>query len=347
MDAARPGSRGEHALQERYATFKRAAAFYDKQMLDYLNPLMREFIASQEMAFIATADEHGECDASFRAGPPGFMRVLDERTLMYPEYRGNGVMASLGNIAGNGHVGILFVDFFRSTVGLHVNGTARIVENDAVSAFAPLLERMAGVDQLHTQVEDKKKTPERWVVVEVVEAYIHCSKHIPLLSKLDKDIDWGTDSEVRKGGDYFKAKHDPRPWVQPVEKPVTACATDAADAAEPVEAQPEPVAEPQPEPVAEAQPEPVAEAQPEPVEVAPVAEQEPEPAEEPQPEPATDAAEPAPVVQSDPVLSAWPSIALDEDEDDVPLPAADSEPVAGDDILDLWVVPSLDAERYS
>jgi len=169
METAKPGSGGEHTLQEQFGTFKRAAAFYDKQMLDHLNPLMREYIAQMEMVFIATADAHGECDTSFRAGSPGFVRVIDERTVMYPEYRGNGVMASLGNISENGHVGLLFVDFFRSTVGLHVNGTARIIENDAVTAFAPLLERMAGVGELHDQVEDKKKTPERWVLVEVVE----------------------------------------------------------------------------------------------------------------------------------------------------------------------------------
>src|SRR3954452_22982841 len=216
-DFQRPGSGGEHELQDRYGTFKRAAAFYDKQMLDHLNPLMREYIAGQEMVFIATADAHGECDASFRAGPAGFVRVLDDRTVMYPEYRGNGVMASLGNIAENGHVGLLFVDFFRSTVGLHVNGTARVVENDAVTAFASILERMAGVTALADQVEDKKKTPERWVVVEVVEAYIHCSKHIPLLRKLDKDIDWGTDSEGRRGGDSSKAKHGTRRRVAPKE----------------------------------------------------------------------------------------------------------------------------------
>src|SRR4051794_18714689 len=104
-DMQRPGSGGEHDLQQRYGTFKRAAAFYDKQMLDHLNPLMREYIAAQEMMFIATADTHGECDTSFRAGPAGFVRVLGERTVMYPEYRGNGVMASLGNIAENGTSG--------------------------------------------------------------------------------------------------------------------------------------------------------------------------------------------------------------------------------------------------
>jgi predicted pyridoxine 5'-phosphate oxidase superfamily flavin-nucleotide-binding protein len=93
-----PGSRGEHALQSRFKTRGRAYAFYDRQLLDHLNPLMREFIGQQEMMFIATADVRGECDCSFRAGPPGFVRVLNERQLMYPEYRGNGVMASLGNM---------------------------------------------------------------------------------------------------------------------------------------------------------------------------------------------------------------------------------------------------------
>ena len=325
----RPGSGGEHELQERFGTFKRAAAFYDKQMLDHLNPLMREYIAQQEMVFVATADEHGECDASFRAGPPGFVRVLDERTVMYPEYRGNGVMASLGNISENGNVGLLFVDFFRSTVGLHVNGHARIVENNAVTAFASILERMAGVTALHDQVEDKKKTPERWVVVEIVEAYIHCSKHIPLLRKLDKDIDWGTDSEVRKGGDYFKAKHDPRPWVAPKE-PKVAPAVEAAPVAEATEAAPAP--EPatlscdlplEPEPVA--QPEPIAA----------------------EPEPASDDFIEFPVaavtVPPAPEQHAFgPEITLEEQRADADSRAAAAEYTAEDtdlDILDLWVVP--------
>jgi predicted pyridoxine 5'-phosphate oxidase superfamily flavin-nucleotide-binding protein len=226
MELQRPGSAGEHALQERYDTFKRAAAFYDKQMLDHLNPLMREYIARQEMAFIATADGAGECDASFRAGPPGFVRVIDERTVMYPEYRGNGVLASLGNITENAHVGILFVDFFHSGVGLHVNGRARVLESDVVEAFTPMLTRMAGVERLWDPVDDKKKTPERWVMVEVVEAYIHCSKHIPLLRH---DLD----SQNRQSGDFFRAKHDPRPWIEQRE----------AQQAVPQQAEPEPVFE--------------------------------------------------------------------------------------------------------
>ncbi len=88
------GSCGEHDLQERYGNRKRADAFYKHQMLSYLNPQMRTFIARQEMFFLSTADGHGECDVSFRAGEAGFVHVLDEKILVYPEYRGNGVMAS-------------------------------------------------------------------------------------------------------------------------------------------------------------------------------------------------------------------------------------------------------------
>ena len=96
-----PGSHGEHELQEEYGTRSRAEAFYKHQVLSYLNPPMRTFIARQEMFFLSTADGHGECDVSFRAGEAGFVHVLDERILVYPEYRGNGVLASLGNIAEN------------------------------------------------------------------------------------------------------------------------------------------------------------------------------------------------------------------------------------------------------
>src|SRR5580700_10519229 len=88
---------------------------------------MIDFIGRMEMAFIATSDAAGECDCSFRAGKAGFIRVLDERTIAYPELRGNGVMASLGNIVENPHVGIFMIDFAQDLIGLHVNGTAEIV----------------------------------------------------------------------------------------------------------------------------------------------------------------------------------------------------------------------------
>jgi hypothetical protein len=73
---------------------------------------------------VATADAKGECDCSLRAGLPGFIQVLNDRNLVYPEYRGNGVMASLGNLQENPHIGLMFIDFVSEVIGLHVNGTA-------------------------------------------------------------------------------------------------------------------------------------------------------------------------------------------------------------------------------
>jgi len=184
-----PGSAGERELQRRYGTTERAERFYERQVLDRLNERMREFVARQEMLFVATADGTGECDATFRAGPPGFVRVLSERRLAWPEYRGNGVLASLGNLTENAHVGLLFVDFFRDVIGLHVNGSATIVDALPGEPADPVPGRRA----------------ERWVVVDVREAYIHCAKHIPRLLKLPRDRAWGTDDVRRKGGDFFGA----------------------------------------------------------------------------------------------------------------------------------------------
>ncbi len=202
-----PGSSGEHLAQEKFGTTRRALAFYNKQMLDYLNPLMREFVGQQELVFIATADAQGECDCSLRAGTPGFVKVLDDRRLAYPEYRGNGVMASVGNILENPHIGMIFMDFFRHTIGLHVNGKASIVENSELLTRSDIPMEM---------IEESRaiggRSPERWVFIEVEEAYIHCSKHIPLLQKMDKKIHWGTDDVGHKGGDAFQSKNSPRPW---------------------------------------------------------------------------------------------------------------------------------------
>jgi predicted pyridoxine 5'-phosphate oxidase superfamily flavin-nucleotide-binding protein len=191
---ALPGSSGEHALQRSSGSQDRARRFYRQQVLDRLNQRMIQFIGRQEMVWIATADSHGECDCSFRAGPPGFVQVLDARTLRYPEYRGNGVMASLGNLYENPHVGMVFLDFDQERIGLHVNGTARIVEADERNGVRPRVER--------------------WVEVRVQEAYIHCRKHLPHLVKADGDgRAWGTDDVRAKGGDYFGASCEVRPSV--------------------------------------------------------------------------------------------------------------------------------------
>jgi predicted pyridoxine 5'-phosphate oxidase superfamily flavin-nucleotide-binding protein len=188
-----PGCDGERLLQQAYGTAERAERFYRDQVLDHLNPEMVEFVKRMEMAFISTADGGGECDSSFRAGPPGFLHVLDPRRIAYPEYRGNGVLASLGNISENPHVAVLMIDFVRDLIGLHVNGRASIIDDGELRAEHPAL----------PVAQDRGRTPERWVVVHVEETYVHCRKHIPRMEPVSRERDWGTDDTKRKGADYF------------------------------------------------------------------------------------------------------------------------------------------------
>ncbi|MEV4925447.1 pyridoxamine 5'-phosphate oxidase family protein [Streptomyces roseoverticillatus] len=191
-----PGAPHEYEMQQHYGTRARAERFYRDQVLDHLNAGMREFVARQEMLFVATSDRLGECDATFRAGPPGFVLVVDEHRLAWPEYRGNGVMASLANLGKNPHAGLLFIDFTESLIGLHVNGRAQILTDEAMR------DGLASVPE----VTVPGQLPQQWVLLNVEEAYIHCAKHIPRLRRVPHERVWGTDDMRRKGGDFFGAK---------------------------------------------------------------------------------------------------------------------------------------------
>ena len=159
--------------------------------------------------FVGTADANGNADSSFRCGHAGFVKVLEERIVAYPEYRGNGVMASLGNISENPHVGLLFIDF-SDQIGLHINGGAKIVENNEFLEFLkdhPAEQEVLGDAVLKDIVESDGGHLERWVMVEVAEAYVQCSKHIPPMQRMDHDIKWGGEDHHPKGGDYFGTAH--------------------------------------------------------------------------------------------------------------------------------------------
>lgn len=181
---------GERMMQDRVGSRDRADAFYDRQVLDHLNEAMRLFIAGQDMMFVATSDASGACDCTLRAGPAGFVRVLDGRQLAWPEYRGNGVLASLGNIAENPHVALLFVDFVDAGVGLHVNGEANLLtEPPTGAAIGGLPDDSA-----------PGRRAQAWVLVRVHEAYIHCAKHIPRMRRVPRGADPGKRSDYFVGG---------------------------------------------------------------------------------------------------------------------------------------------------
>ncbi len=96
----------------------------------------RAFIERCPMLFVATADASGRPDCSYKGGLPGFVRVVDEHTLAFPDYDGNGMYRSWGNTLCNPHVGLLFIDF-ESPRRLRVNGTAQVLEDDALRGELP------------------------------------------------------------------------------------------------------------------------------------------------------------------------------------------------------------------
>jgi len=111
----------------------------------------RAFIESRSMFFLATADSEGRPDCSYKGGLPGFVRVLDPCTLVFPSYDGNGMFRSLGNALANPSVGLLFLDFEKPR-RLRVNGTA------SVSADDPLLSECEGA-QLIVRVRAERIFP--------------------------------------------------------------------------------------------------------------------------------------------------------------------------------------------
>ena len=96
----------------------------------------RAFIERCAMFFIATADLEGHPDCSYKGGMPGFVRVLDGDTLAVPDYDGNGMYRTWGNVRVNPNVGLLFLDF-EQPKRLRVNGTAQVLEDDPLRAEFP------------------------------------------------------------------------------------------------------------------------------------------------------------------------------------------------------------------
>lgn len=92
-----------------------------------IDDVARAFIESRDMFFLASSDHNGRPTVSYKGGDPGFVRVLDATTLAFPSYDGNGMHYSTGNIAGNGEIGCLFIDFERP-FRLRLQGKAQVLK---------------------------------------------------------------------------------------------------------------------------------------------------------------------------------------------------------------------------
>jgi len=170
-----------------------------KKIAPQLNRLTRQFIERSPFACVSTSAPDGSCDVSPRGGAPGFVRILDERTLLVPDRPGNKLADALRNILANPHVGLLFIipgigETFR------VNGRATLTTDAAL--LAPSV-----VDG---------KAPKLGIIVDIVEAYLHCSKAF-LRSQLwdpERFVDRAglpSSGELLKeivGGDFDADKYD-------------------------------------------------------------------------------------------------------------------------------------------
>jgi len=127
---------GSRRLQDRFDTRRLADRIDDRIVHDTIDEDDRAFIEGCDMFFIATADADGQPQCSYKGGDPGFVRVLDERTIAFPVYDGNGMYLTAGNALVNPRVGLLFVDFERRR-RLRLNGLASVDDADELLAEYP------------------------------------------------------------------------------------------------------------------------------------------------------------------------------------------------------------------
>jgi uncharacterized protein len=118
-------------LQDRFDSRRIADRLAEKLLRREFSEEDCEFIGKQSFFFLATADAQGRPDCSYKGGAPGFVRVVAPDTLAFPNYDGNGMFRSLGNVLANAAVGLLFIDF-EAQQRLRVNGRASLHIDDSL-----------------------------------------------------------------------------------------------------------------------------------------------------------------------------------------------------------------------
>jgi uncharacterized protein len=156
---------GHRRLQDRFDSRRLADRLEERIVHDRITDKEREFLTRLDMFFLATADREGRPNCSYKGGDPGFVRVLDERTVAFPSWDGNGMYLSAGNLLANPHVGMLFIDFERQH-RLRLNGVASIDERD------PLLDEYPGAQLV--------------VRVRVREVFPNCPRYIHKLQPVER-----------------------------------------------------------------------------------------------------------------------------------------------------------------
>jgi predicted pyridoxine 5'-phosphate oxidase superfamily flavin-nucleotide-binding protein len=150
---------GNRDLQELFGSRALADRLVERLRHSEFTEDDKAFLESLEFFFLATSDPIGRPDCSFKGGAPGFARVIQPDLLVWPDYDGNGMFKSLGNIAINPSVGLLFIRFGEKPKRLRVNGTAQVVLDD------PLMGQFEGAQAL--------------IRVTPVDIFPNCPRYIP------------------------------------------------------------------------------------------------------------------------------------------------------------------------
>jgi predicted pyridoxine 5'-phosphate oxidase superfamily flavin-nucleotide-binding protein len=160
---------GNRDLQDAFGSRALADRLEERLRHGRFTPDDAAFIAAQPFFFLATADADGRPDCSFKGGPPGFAAVAAPDLLVFPDYDGNGMFKSLGNIAANPWVGLLFISMGKAPRRLRVNGTAKVLRED------PRMATMPGAQLL--------------VEVTPVDIFPNCPRYIPHAEALQPSAD--------------------------------------------------------------------------------------------------------------------------------------------------------------
>lgn len=151
-------------LQDAFGTRKLADRIEEIACVTEFDDETKAFIEAQDMFFLASVDHNGRPTVSYKGGDVGLVKVIDSRTLVFPNYDGNGMYMSVGNISQNSEVGLLFISFEKPH-RIRVQGTATVSRED------PLLEQFPGADML--------------VRVNLSEMWQNCPRYIHRYQKLE------------------------------------------------------------------------------------------------------------------------------------------------------------------
>jgi uncharacterized protein len=127
---------GSRRYQDRFDSRRLADRIEERLVRGTIDADDKAFIEGCDMLFIATADAEGRPQCSYKGGDPGFVRVLDERTVAFPNYDGNGTFMTAGNALVNPHVGLLFISF-EERKRVRLNGVAEHRDDDPLLAAYP------------------------------------------------------------------------------------------------------------------------------------------------------------------------------------------------------------------